>query len=288
MNTMERGIPLIIFLLSTTLLHATTTGDSTAYLTPKDTIFLTIGAYNEKLFEHGMEKKQTLFSLAKFYGLTLGELYAYNPGLKEKAISVGDKIKIPIPNRAIIRYRDDGFSFNEHVPVYYIVRKGDTMYSISKRFFRMPEDIIWHRNNLVSNSLKPGQKLHVGWMSIHGVPDSLRTYRGGPLSQKNQVLKKAYLRQGMNKKELQHQGVAFWQKNNKDDSDFYALHRNAPINSIIAVTNPMKNRTVYAKVIGRIPITAYGSDIAVVISPLTAKFLGAKDPRFFVKVKYFK
>ena len=125
-------------------------------------------------------------------------------------------------------------------------------------------------------------------MNINGIPDSLRTLRGGPLSQKNQVLKKAYQRQSYNKKEYSNQGVAFWQKENKDDSDFYALHRSAPINSIIAINNPMKNRTVYAKVIGRIPITAYGKDVAVVISPLTAKFLGAKDPRFFVKVKYFR
>jgi LysM repeat protein len=264
------------------------TGDSTAYLTLRDTIFISLGAYQEKIFEHGIERKQTLFSLAKFYGLTLGELYAYNPGLKEKGTSVGDKIRIPIPNRAIKRYRDAGFSYQDYVPVYYIVRKGDTMYGISKRIFRMPEEEIWNRNHLLSNSLKPGQKLHVGWMSLYGIPDTLRTFRGGPLAQKNYALKKIHQRNSFNKKEYKNQGVAFWQKDNKDDSDFYALHRKAPINSIIAITNPMKNRTAYAKVIGRIPATAYGNDVAVVISPLTAKFLGAKDPRFFVKVKYFK
>ena len=50
----------------------------------------------------------------------------------------------------------------------------------------------------------------------------------------------------------------------------------------------MNNRKVYAKVIGRIPENVYGSDVVVVISSKVANFLGAKDPRFFVRVRYLK
>ena len=50
----------------------------------------------------------------------------------------------------------------------------------------------------------------------------------------------------------------------------------------------MNKRRVYAKVIGRIPENVYGSDVVVVISPTVAKFLGAKDPRFLVKLRYLR
>lgn len=284
----------LLLLIATTFFPkntmATATGDSLNYLTLKDTIFLTIGGFDEKLFTHKMEKKQTLYSLAEFYGLSVEELYLYNPGLKESSVSVGQEIQVPIPNRAIIRYTYTvpGFDPNQHIPVFYRVRKGDTMYRICKDYFKMPFEEILERNKLDDFTLKTGQLLRIGWMNINGIPEEYRQVTGGPLIQRNNALRKIYQSEIIDKKEKEHQGVAFWQKNSQEDSDFYALHRHAPINSIIAVTNPMKNRTVYVKVIGRIPNTAYGNDVVVVLSPLSAKLLGAKDPRFFVKVKYVR
>ena len=35
--------------------------------------------YQEKIFEHHISSKQTLYSLSKFYGLSLSEVYYYNP-----------------------------------------------------------------------------------------------------------------------------------------------------------------------------------------------------------------
>jgi rare lipoprotein A (peptidoglycan hydrolase) len=89
-------------------------------------------------------------------------------------------------------------------------------------------------------------------------------------------------------KDRKHQGVAVWKKEAREDSDLYALHRYAKINSIVAVKNPMNNRVVYAKVIGKMPDTTYDNNVAVVLSPLAAKLLGAVDPRFFVRVTYLK
>ena len=101
-------------------------------------------------------------------------------------------------------------------------------------------------------------------------------------------MKRLYQAQRQSNREYSQQGVAFWQKNSREDSDLYALHRTADIDSIIEITNPMKNRTIYAKVIGRVPDTAYENNVVVVISPLAAKLLGAKDPRFFVRVNYLR
>lgn len=268
-------------------LNAAATGDSTRYLTLKDTIFINIDGVGEKIFEHKFERKQTLYSLGQFYGLSVEELYFYNPGLKEESISPGEKVLVPIPNRAIIRYKDNTFKAWKYVPVYYVVKKGDTMFRIAKIHFRMPVDSVMQRNHLQSETLRVGQCLQMGWMNIDGVPEEFRAEVGSPLTRKNMALHKVYVREQGDRKLKEHQGVAYWQTNSKEEGDLYALHREARINGIIAVTNPMNKATIYVKVIGKIPDTAYGNDVVVVLSPMAAKALGARDPRFFVKVRYY-
>jgi hypothetical protein len=79
-------------------------------------------------------------------------------------------------------------------------------------------------------------------------------------------------------------GVAWWNKDMKDPNMF-ALHRSAPLNSLIEIRNPMFDRSVWAKVIGTIPPT-YTEDISVIVSPGVAKYLGAIDGRFYVEMSY--
>ncbi len=266
-------------------LAAQATGDSLRYLTPKDTVFLTIDGLGDKFFDHKVERGQTLFSLAKFYGLSLAELYLYNPDLKEKSVTVGLGVQIPIPSRAIIRFKHKGFSEKEHVPVYYVVKSGDTMYRISKTYFRMEMDTILRRNQLTSESIRVGQTLHIGWMSISGIPPEYR--EGSSAERGDRALETLYTREKGHAKEQEHSGMAVWQKESKMDYELYALHRTAKLNSIIQVYNPMTKATIYAQVLGRIPESAYNDNVILVLSPMAAKKLGAIDAQLFVKVKYY-
>ncbi|MEQ8705880.1 MAG: LysM peptidoglycan-binding domain-containing protein [Phaeodactylibacter sp.] len=264
------------------------TGDSLSYLTPKDTIFLSVGQFDEKYFSHYLEPRQTLFSLAKFYGLSLQELYFHNPGLSPQTMRVGMPVRIPIPKRAIERYQEQELIPGRFAPVYYVVRKGDTLYKISKSYFDIPMEEIMMRNGLLDHTLKRNQTLHIGWLSLNGVPDSLRAYAGGELGKRNAAYRKLYQYDMANDREREHQGVAFWPKDMKGEADLMAMHRKAEIGSVISIYNPMSRRTIYAKVVGRIPDTVYKDDVVVVVSPLVARLLGAIDPRFFVKVKYHR
>ena len=265
---------------------ATATGDSLSYLTPKDTIFLSIGQFQEKYFTHYVERKQTLFSLAKFYGMSLEELYFYNPGLQQRVVKRGMPVNIPVPNRAIQRYWSSDMVPGEYVPVYYVVRKGDTMFRIAKRYFNMPIEEMLQRNQLFDHTLHKGQELHVGWMSIEGIPDSLRQYKGGALGKRNAELRKTFQLGCGGQTPSLDKGAAACPDDKNGKTDLYALHRSAPLNSVVAIRNPMSRHTIYAKVIGRIPETQYENEIVVVVSPLAAQLLGAIDPQFFVEVKY--
>ena len=77
------------------------TGDSLRYLTPRDTIVLSVSASEEKIFEHKIVKGQTIFSLAKFYGLKMDVLRYLNPSLNFDVVNPNQSIKVVIPNRAI-------------------------------------------------------------------------------------------------------------------------------------------------------------------------------------------
>jgi len=263
------------------------TGDSLSYLTPQDTIFLSAGSYGQKVFTHIMEPKQTLYSLSKFYGLTLDELYFYNPNNEGGQYGAGSRIKIPIPNRSIIRYKPSDYSPYLYVPIYYVVKKGETMYHVAQRLFKLPIDTIMDRNNLIEPVLSVGHKLFIGWMDIYGIPDAYRQFKGHPLWQKSYAYKKKYYAAKQRKKEYRRKGPAVFINGTKSTSDLLVMHKYAPVGSIVQITNPMKNRTLYAKVIAKTP-PAYDANVEIVVSPRVGKMLGVRDKKFYVKTRYLR
>lgn len=282
---LKNYLKLFVFLLIFQLVPLTSwcSGDSTSYLIIGDTLELSISPFNEKLVDHYFEKGQTLFSLSKFYGLTVEELKYYNPGLLD-GVAIGDKVQIPVPNRAIIRYPDARFDYQQYIPLFYKIQKGDTFYGLSKRIFKMPIEEVQRRLYPRALELKVGQRLFVGWISINGVLESERVVRGHPLLRKNQELRDAYLSTSSRGKPMITQGAAAWIKDKSNGSNFLALFNGAPKGSYVEIYYPMRNRRVYAKVVGKIPPTLYEPNIKIVVSPLTAKLLGARDNEFFVKI----
>lgn len=250
----------------------------------RDSLLLTV-ENGRKIIHHTVKPRQTLFSISRFYSMDLEELYENNAFLRTNpTLRVGDIIKIPIPNKAIKRYKSSGFKNSENASIYYVVQPGDNLYQICKRFFEMPVDSIVKRNRLQNNNIRPGQRIHMGWMGVEGIHADWRSARA---TTESDVLKNRFKEESKNKKEISAQGVCFWPKDSKEKGALYALHRDAGIGTIINVQNPMTNRTVYAKVIGRIP-EGYERNVEVVLSPEAARKLGARDPKFFVKTKYVK
>lgn len=277
----------LLLFLPVASLHAT--GDSLRYLGPRDTIFLTVSG-NDKFFEHQIVPGQTVFSLARFYGVSMDVLRFYNPSLNFNAVAIGQKVKVPIPNRAIIRYKPAKFNPKLYAPVFYRIKPGDNLFRISRVYFKMPEDTIIARAKLGNSKLQPGRLLRIGWLKLGGIPAGEQVIVPvAPTLKKLVNLKKTFDDYKVKKKEVRHQGVAIWEKEAPGSRNYFALHESAPLRSIIELYNPVTKRTVYAEVLGRIPQNAYqNSNLAVMLSPQTAKMLGAKDPRFFIKVKYYK
>lgn len=286
MNTRNKIIVLLISLYCTSLFA---TGDSTRFLLPHDSVFILIGEFPEKIIEHHLSSKQTYYSLARHYGLELAELDYFNPGLKPENLKPGDVIRIPIPNASIRRYTKKGFVRWKYAPIYYKVKPGDTMFKIAKEHFKMPVDTLKKRNKYWKEDVAVGQILQVGWLPTKGVPDSLQKLKGHPLWKGSEQLESKFTSETTGKKKITEKGVTVWPKSQPSESnESFILHNHAKIGSIIAVTNPMTNRTVYAKCIGRIPEKVYPGSVKAVISTPIATLLGVRDERFFSYINYLK
>ncbi len=272
----------LLFLVKTTLWSAI--GQPITYLTAKDTLFITLDeTRGEKIFEHHIAPNQTLYSLARFYGLNEEELYPYNPKLKSSVVGIGQIIRVPIPNAAIKRFKGNDFKKWEYAPIMFKVKKGDNLFKIARTMFHMPVDSVIQWNNLLNTNIRPGQILQIGWMSLEGVSDEVRNARRGSIDVRSKMLSAYFEKQ---KKSVEERGAACWNAKGNTKTDLYCLHRTAAVGSIIAVTSTMSYRTVFAKVIGKIPEYAYGSETVVIVAPSVAKMLGAKDEKFFVKIRY--
>ncbi len=73
----------------------------------------------------------------------------------------------------------------------------------------------------------------------------------------------------------------------KSGTDKYlALHKTAPVGTIMQVKNLMTNQSVYVRVIGKLPDTGENNNILVRVSPRALQKLGTADAKFRVETSY--
>ena len=91
-----------------------------------------------------VKKGDNLYTIAKKYNTSTTAIMNLN-GMANANLSIGQQLKIPK-------------SSNNTSNTTYTVQKGDSLYSIAKKF-NTTVDTIKNKNNLKSNSLSIGQKL---------------------------------------------------------------------------------------------------------------------------------
>lgn len=96
-----------------------------------------------------VKKGDSLWSIANKYGLTVDKLKDIN-NLSSNMLSVGQKLLI-----------NDGTDVDNVNENYYIVKSGDTLYSIANKY-GLTVDELKKMNNLSNNTLSINQKLLVG------------------------------------------------------------------------------------------------------------------------------
>ena len=67
---------------------------------------------------------------------------------------------------------------------------------------------------------------------------------------------------------------------------YLALHKTAPVGTIMQVKNSMNGQSVYVRVIGKLPDTGENNNMLVRLSPRAVQKLGTADSRFRVETNY--
>ncbi len=108
------------------------------------------GTNPNSFFIYKVKKGDTLYNIAKKYETTTNELIKLN-NLTTNSLSIGQELKIP-----------ETYNNEMILPNYinYTVKKGDTLYSIAKKYQITPEIII-KDNSLTSTNLSIGQNLKI-------------------------------------------------------------------------------------------------------------------------------
>ena len=108
------------------------------------------GTNPSSMFTYTVKKGDSLYNIAKRYETTVNEIIKLN-NLSNINLSIGQQLLIP----------ESGESTTT-LPSYinYTVKKGDSLYSISRKY-NIPVDVIIKDNNLNSNTLSIGQNLKI-------------------------------------------------------------------------------------------------------------------------------
>lgn len=264
----------------------------------------------KKVVLHKIEAKETYYSLGRTYNLSPSKIMDFNGNVP---LHPGDVIKIPTTQN----FSNKPVSFSSpkkeekalSKEITHKVAPGETLYAIASKY-DMRVDDVKTLNALKTNSLSVGQILKVITKNeLISVTNTDKNSSTKPLITDKKVEAKPVSNTPVNKikyldstdsqttveipknrygiTEMNDKGLAVWiDDSNLDASKSYALHRTAPVGTIIKITNPMSNRSVFAKVVGRFTENETTKDVIIVLTKSCADAVGALDKRFLVNITF--
>jgi len=201
---------------------------------------------------------------------------------KPQQIPTPTPVPVPVP-AATVNKPATREEFISHT-----VASNETMYSIATKY-DLTLDQLKAKNNLTTNSLYIGQKLLIkGQYPVKQSPlerDTEENDADTLESVKNPSLRLPPSRYGLS--QLDEKGTGIWiVDQDLDSSKMLVLHRTAPIGTIMKITNPMSNRSTFAKVVGKFTENESTKDVIIVMTKAVADALGALDKRFLCNLTY--
>lgn len=239
---------------------------------------------------HKVAERETLFSISRLYQVSVDEIKQWN-NLTDNTLSVGQELIIRKPSESSeVKAPPQPME----VRTVHTVTAGETLFSISRKY-GISIDQIKEWNGLTGQDLKIGQKLFVAQPMYQSnttrQPDNQPTQANDviqqPPSEKIPVTVSPAEALG-GTKEIKESGLAELIEGTEGNRKYLALHRTAPVGTILKVRNEMNNREVFVRVIGKLPDTALNDKLIIKISRSAYDRLGAIDQRFRVEVTFYQ
>jgi LysM repeat protein len=259
-----------------------------------------------------------MYSISKLYGVTIDEIKQWN-NLTDNALSIGQQLIVRSGNRSSSATVTPTAAANVSKSGVHTVAAKETMFSISRQYGISVQQLKdWNR--LEGNEISIGQELIVvtpqgqsseeaGTVATNSSPvqsppsqnTSTQTTPAAPVEAKKETTPKTTSTKPTgaeqpirvtetvkNADEVLQTGLAELIEGTSGNRKYLALHRSAPVGTIMKVRNEMNNREVFVRVMGKLPDTAVNDKLVIKISKSAYDRLGAIDPRFRVEVTYYK
>ncbi|MCT1530373.1 LysM peptidoglycan-binding domain-containing protein [Sphingobacterium daejeonense] len=260
---------------------------------------------NGKTFlEHTVTSKDTYYQLSRIYGVPVKDIMNAN---NKKNLRVGDAVLIPAkeetkkeePKKEIAKTNssNEGDSrtlgnpnsetIQAKILTEYKVGNNETLYSIAKRF-STTVDNIKKLNSLNTDTVREGQTLKIPDGNVVVVqketaPAAINIPIPDNLSKEE--IEFETNRYGI--REKKEKGIGIWMENLESGGrSNLALHRTAPVGTILKITNPLTKSVTFAKVVGKFSDTSESRDAIVILSKSAASYIGALDKRFLIEIAY--
>lgn len=240
--------------------------------------------------KHIVAEKETLFSVARLYGLTVDELKRLN-NISENTLSVGQALTVKKENSSIEVVKTTAVT--QPLKGVHTVAEKETLFSISKQY-SITIDQLKQWNNLTGSELKLGQKLFVIQPMNEGMQTTelpVETVPAQPLATETTKPANTSIKitEGYKDgKEIKETGLAELIEGTQGNRKYLALHRSASVGTILKIRNQMNDREVFVRVVGQLPATAQNDRVAIKISKSAYDRLGAIDAKFLVEVTWYK
>lgn len=263
---------------------------------------------------HTVQSSETLFSISRLYNTKVDDLKNWN-NLTENSISIGQKLIIKgIANNPIESNTQSTSNFSTNQKLH-TVEESQTLYSIS-RMYGVSTDQIKKWNNLSSNSLNIGQELIVSSEAVNitersgshssMLPENpttpikndheIKIVESQPVAETtiaSTTSTESFYRDDLDKDSIEkpaekivEKGLAEVIEPVSETKKYLALHREAPIGTIMQVKNEMNGQSVFVRIVGPIQPTGDNSKVILKISKKAYDRLGAIDKRFPVEISY--
>lgn len=109
---------------------------------------------------HRVRRGESISTIAALYGVREADVIRWNPSLAGGILKAGDQLTIPLPPSAKGSDRATPRTVNR-LPKWYVVRPGDTLYSIARRFGVDVAHILAKNKSLVPDQLRVGQRVRL-------------------------------------------------------------------------------------------------------------------------------
>jgi LysM repeat protein len=233
---------------------------------------------------HKVTPKETLYSIAKLYNVTVDDLKVWN-NLKDGGISTDQELIVRKKGATATSIPTISNIKGKHT-----VGSGETLYSIAHRYgVTVLQLMEW--NKITGSEVKVGDVL-----TVAGAEEKTQTAVVGtstvivaetkPVVEKGNTIKISEAVTGSD--EVKQSGLAELIEGTDGNRKYLALHRTAKVGTIMKVRNELNNREVFVRVIGTIPDTGINDKIVIKISKSAFDRLGAIDLKFRAEVTYYK